>query len=143
MIATVKPSLFRTALVSCALGILATAAIAADPSAADPTGTWQWTSKGHRDQKMQTTLQLQLQDGQLTGTISGPSSDTPISDATFKDNVIAFSVAGGDADATKYSGMLSGETIKGTVTFPGRNGGGPTTRNWTAKRVPPSPPPSS
>ena len=84
---------------------------------------------------MQTTLHLQLQDRQLTGTISGRSGDTLISDATFKDNVVAFSVASGGDDTIKYSGTLSGDTIKGTVVFPGRNSD-PVTRSWTAKRVP-------
>jgi hypothetical protein len=126
-----------------AVFLLAAVAFAADPISADPSGTWQWTTKGHRGQKMQSTLHLQLQDGQLTGTISSPSGDTPINDATFKGNVLTFSATSGDDNTIRYSGTLSADTIKGTVIFPGRNGGDPVTHNWTAKRVLQTPPPPS
>jgi len=126
-----KFSRFRVFLLSLAVCFLTAVAFGADP-----TGNWQWTAKGRRGQKMQTTLHLQLQDGQLTGTISGPTGDTPIIDATFKDDVLAFSVASGEDSTINYSGTLSADAIKGTVIFPGRNGGDPVSRNWTAKRVP-------
>jgi hypothetical protein len=139
-----KPSLFRVSIPFLSVCFLATAAFAENSAIVDPTGTWQWTAKVHRYQKMQTTLNLQLLDGQFTGTISSPSGDIPISDATFKDNIVAFSVASGDEGTIKYSGTLSADAIKGTVTFPGRNGGDPVMHNWTAKRVPQTtPPPSS
>jgi hypothetical protein len=141
-IATMKSCLFHFQLLFLPVCILASSVFAQNPAKLDPTGTWQWTAKAHRNQKMQTTLDLQLQDGQLTGTISSQSGDVPISDSTFKDNIVAFSVASGDG-TIKYSGMLSAGTIKGTVTFPGRNGGDPMTHNWNAKRVAKTPPPEN
>jgi hypothetical protein len=142
-IATMKSCLFRVPLLSLAVCFLASYAFAQSPATLDPTGTWQWTAKAHRNQKMQTALILQLQDGQLTGTISTPSGDVPISDATFKDNIVAFSVANGDNGTIKYTGMLSADAIKGNVTFPGRNGGAPMTHNWAAKRMAQTPPPEN
>jgi hypothetical protein len=124
----------------CAAGVLAAAAGTSLP---DPTGTWQWTNKGHRGQKMQTVLQLQLQDGQLSGTLIGGNGPMPISNATFKDEIVAFSVVDGNGNAVKYSGSLAGDTIKGTVATPGQNGGDPVLHNWTAKRVPQAPQPAS
>jgi hypothetical protein len=136
-----KIKLLLFSLVSAAAFVLAAAA---DPSLPDPTGTWQWTNKGHRGQKMQTVLQLQLQEGQLSGTLIGGNGPVPISNATFKDEIVAFSVVDANGNAVKYSGSLAGDTIKGTVATPGQNGGDPVLHNWTAKRAPQAPPaPSS
>jgi hypothetical protein len=124
------------------------AAVAADPTAADPTGTWQWTAKGHKGKGTPTTLQLQYQNGQLTGSISTRRGQSVISDASFANSIVAFSVELGEGVA-KYSGTLNGNTITGSIVAPGR-GGNTFTQTWTATRAPgpapgpvPTPPPPS
>jgi hypothetical protein len=41
---------------------------------------------------------------------------------------------GGNSRTTKYSGKLDGDTIKGKMEAPGRQGGDPVSRDWEAKR---------
>ncbi len=85
-----------------------------------------------------------MKDGKLTGSLSSPGRGggepvvAQISDASIKDDVIAFSVTremGGNSVTTKYSGKLAGDTITGTIEAPGRDGGDPTKREWTATRA--------
>ena len=104
--------------------------------AGDPTGTWKWTIPGRDGQPRDVTLKLELKDGQLTGTISGFRGDNPISDGTFKDDQLAFSVVrelNGNKFEQKYQGKLDGDTITGAVDFTGRDGQ-PMHRDWTAMR---------
>jgi hypothetical protein len=70
--------------------------------------------------------------------MSGFRGEIPISDASFKDGQIAFSVVrefNGNKLETKYLGKLDGDTIKGTSEGPGRDGQ-VTKRDWTATRAP-------
>jgi hypothetical protein len=93
---------------SCAAFVLTVAAVAADP-----TGTWKWTTEG-RNGPMEATAKLELKDGALSGTISGRMGDAPIGEASFKDN-------------------LERDTITGTIERPSREGG--TTKvDWKATR---------
>jgi hypothetical protein len=106
--------------------------------AADPAGTWKWSFPGRDGQPRDVTLKLELKDGQLTGSMSGYRGETPISDASFKEGQIAFSVVrefNGNKVETKYLGKLDGDTIKGTSEGPGRDGQ-VTKRDWTATRAP-------
>ncbi len=51
--------------------------------------------------------------------------------------MIAFSVTrefNGNSMTTKYTGKLDGDTIKGSVERPGRDGGDPVKTDWTATR---------
>jgi hypothetical protein len=108
--------------------------------AGDPTGTWQWTNKGRGDRVMTATLTLDYKDGQLTGSLSSRNSETAIADASFHDPVVAFSVTREFRDQSitiTYSGKLDGDTIKGTMSRPGRDGGAPVAQEWIAKRVAP------
>ena len=41
----------------------------------------------------------------------------------------------GNKMTTKYSGKVSGDTIKGKIEMPARGGGDPMTRDWEAKRA--------
>ena len=121
---------------------LTVVAFAADAS---PTGTWKWTIQGRQGgQGFDQTLKLELKDGALTGTLLGVQGnqfsvpDSPISDASFKDGAIRFSVTrefNGNKLTTKYEGKLEGDTIKGSYERPGFNGGDPVKREWEAKRV--------
>ena len=99
----------------------------------DPTGTWKWTSMMGNTSR-ETVLKLKLDGDKLTGTISGRNNDTKIDDgATFKDGEVTFSVTrtrnDGTKNVTKYSGKLSGDTIKGKISREGQDD-----RDWEAKR---------
>jgi hypothetical protein len=98
--------------------------------AADPTGTWTWKTK-FGDKEVERTMKLELKDGKLTGTVSGfggkggkggkGGGDSKIEDAKYdKDkDEFSFSVTrefGGNKVVTKYTGKVSGDTIKGTIT---------------------------
>jgi hypothetical protein len=106
--------------------------------AADVAGTWKWSVPGRDGQPREFTLKLELKDGQLTGSLTGFRGETPISDASFKDGQVAFSVVreyNGNKVETKYQGQLDGDTIKGSAEGPGRDGQ-VTKRDWTATRAP-------
>jgi hypothetical protein len=105
--------------------------------AADVTGSWKWSIPGRDGQPRELTLKLELKDGQLAGAVSGFRGDAPISDASFKDGQIAFSVVrefNGNKFETKYQGKLEGDTIKGTSEGTGRDGQ-VMKREWTATRA--------
>src|SRR3954467_2012397 len=92
--------------------------------AADPTGTWKWTTHSPNGE-IDTTLKLESKDGKLTGAYSNQFGDTTISNASLKDDVIAFEVVrdlGGNKYVVKYSGKLDGNTIQGTIEAPGPDG---------------------
>jgi hypothetical protein len=114
-------------------------AFAADAS---PTGTWKWMQPGRGGgQPQERKIKLELKDGKLTGkTVAyesprGPVPEIEISDASFKDGVVAFSVKreiNGNSFVTKYSAKLDGDTLKGSseVNFNGE----PMKNDWEAKR---------
>jgi hypothetical protein len=104
-------------------------------------GTWTWTMQGRQggpDRKM--TLKLKTEDGKLTGKLSSPgrnqqTTETDIKDAKIKDGEISFSVVRevqGNTMTTKYSGKITGDTIKGKME--GERQGQPFSRDWEAKR---------
>ena len=108
-----------------------------DPAmAADsPTGTWKWTaSMGGQDREQ--TLTLKLEGDKLTGSMPGRNDAvTQISDASFKDNKVSFSVTrefNGQKLTTKYNGTLSGDTITGKSER--ERDGQTTSTDWVAKR---------
>ncbi|MBI5690136.1 MAG: hypothetical protein HZC55_08545 [Verrucomicrobia bacterium] len=122
---------------------LTSALLTAATFAADPTGTWKWSTPGRDGQAFESTLKLELKDGKLSGTMVGIQRDqfqipdTPIGDASFKGDVVAFTVTrefNGNKFTSKYEGKLEGDTIKGTSERPGRDGG-TTKRDWVAKRA--------
>ena len=115
--------------------------------AADASGTWKWTEQGRgrggdAGTPREVTLTLAVKDGKVTGKVSRPGRDgavtaTDISNASIKGDTIAFSLErqfGDNKFVTKYSGKIAGDTITGTSESPGRGGGEPTKREWTAKR---------
>lgn len=142
-----------------ALGALTTQA--ADKKA-DATGTWTWTQQGGRGGQggqgananatpRKATLKLKVDGEKLTGTLTQPmrargggdgatpAAPTPveISDGKIKGDDISFSVKrefGGNTMVIKYAGKLDGNTIKGKTERPGRDGGEPTSADWTASR---------
>lgn len=116
------------------LGIAAAASV----FAADPTGTWKWTTQSPNGE-IATTLKLESKDGKLAGAYSNQFGDTMISNVSFQDDVLAFDVVrefGGGQFVVKYRGKLEGDTIKGTLEAPGPDGGEPMKLDWNARRTP-------
>lgn len=126
----------RTACVALllALSVFSSTVWAADK--ADPTGTWKWSFTTSDGQKRDTTLKLKLEGDKLTGAIvRRENQETPIADATFKDNEVAFTVTrerNGQKFVTKYKGKIDGDTIKGTTES--ERDGKTNSREWEAKR---------
>ena len=116
------------------------AAFAADAS---PAGTWKWTFPGRGGGPgFEQTLKLDLKDGALTGTVIGSQTpmgtlpDVAIQDASFAGGVVKFTVTREFNDrkfTSKYEGKLDGDTIKGSIERPNRDGGTQKTE-WTATR---------
>jgi hypothetical protein len=100
---------------------------------ANPTGTWKWTVMGGGNTR-EVTLKLKLEGDKLTGSMPGRNNtETKIDDGTFKDGEISFSVTrerNGQKTTTKYTGKLSGDTIKGKIMREGAND-----RDWEAKKA--------
>jgi hypothetical protein len=104
-------------------------------AAEDPTGTWKWTTT-YQGKSRDATVKLKLEGDQLTGTVPGQGTqEVAISDAMFKDGNVSFSVereVNGQKITQKYSGTVSGDTIKGTIET--TRGGQSQSREWEAKR---------
>jgi hypothetical protein len=102
---------------------------------ANPTGTWKW-SVTMGGQTRDTTLKLKLDGDKLTGAIVGRNNqETAIEDGKFKDGEVSFKVTrerNGQKSTTKYSGKISGDTIKGKTES--ERGGQAQSRDWEAKR---------
>ena len=114
--------------------------LAADAS---PTGTWKWTSQGRDGQTYEQSVKLEYKDGHLTGSIMpmttpmGEMPEVAISDASFSDGVVKFTVTrefNGRSFSSKYHGKLEGDSIKGEVERPGRDGE-VRKNDWNASRV--------
>lgn len=109
--------------------------VATVQAADDPTGTWTWKME-RNGQSRESTLKLKLEGDKLTGVMPGRNNaETAISDATFKDGELAFSVTrefNGNKFTMKYSGKLSGDTIKGKIES--ERNGQKMSRDWEAKR---------
>ena len=115
---------------------IAAFALTISAAAADISGTWKWTFEG-RNGPMEATATLQLNDGVLTGTVGGRFGDTPIGDASFRDDQVSFTVTrefNGNKFVVKYDGKLEGDTITGTIARQNRDGE-TVTREWKATRA--------
>jgi hypothetical protein len=112
--------------------------------AADASGTWKWTQPGRGGgQSFEVTLKLEVKDGALSGTMLGVDTpngkipDVAIADGSIKGDTISFSITrefNGNKRTSKYEGKLEGDTIKGTVERPGRDGAVQKS-DWTATRA--------
>jgi hypothetical protein len=95
-----------------------------------------------RGGSVQVTLNLKVDGGALTGTLSRPGRDgnameTPISDGKVEGNNVSFTVKrefNGNSFVTSYKGTLDGDSLKLEITMPGRDGNSRTT-NVVAKRA--------
>ena len=127
-------------VVACAILALGALAQAQDKKA-DPTGTWTWSQPGRNGgPERKSTLKLKLEGDKVTGTLTAPgrggeSSDVAVSEGKLKGDEISFNVTrefGGNKVTAKYSGKISGDSIKGKVETD-RNGQ-TQSRDWEAKR---------
>jgi hypothetical protein len=104
--------------------------------AEDPTGTWKFTAMIGK-KTLDATLNLKLEGDKLTGTIRGGQGnrEAAISDGTFKDDKVSFSVTReqkGEKLTQKYTGTVSGDMIKGTIDS--ERSGKSRSTIWEAKR---------
>jgi hypothetical protein len=108
---------------------------------ADAAGTWSWVVKGRQggtDRKI--TAKFKVDGDKVTGTITAPgrngeTRDTEIQDGKLKGDELSFNVTremNGNKMVTKYTGKISGDTIKGKMEF--ERNGEPVNRDWEAKR---------
>jgi hypothetical protein len=111
----------------------------------DPSGTWHWSSSGQNGQSFEQTATFKREGDKLSGTVTGRRGDSPISDGTFKDGKVIFSVIrerNGQKMTAKYEGKVEGDAIKGTSTM--NRGDGEHTNPWEAKKGPaPTPTPTA
>ena len=99
------------------------------------TGTWKWTvNLGGQSREM--TLKLKQDGDKLAGAMLGRNGEeTQIGDATCSNGEVSFTVTrerNGQKFTTKYTGKLSGDTIKGKTEF--KRGDDTQSRDWEAKR---------
>jgi hypothetical protein len=117
------------------LCLLSLVAVTTVRAAENPTGTWKWSVE-FGGQKRDMTLKLKLEGDKLTGSMPGrDNTENPIADASYKDGDLSFTVTrerNGNKFTTKYTGKVSGDTIKGK-TESERNGE-KQSRDWEAKR---------
>lgn len=105
--------------------------------AADPSGSWKWTMTNPNGESSESTLKLELKEGKLAGSVTGRRGETPISDATFTNDQVKFSVVRQRDDqkwVMKYDGKLEADSIKGTIEIPGRDGGEARKVEWNAHK---------
>jgi hypothetical protein len=109
---------------------------AQDKDKPNPTGTWKWTTETGGGQKRDQPLKLKLEGDKLTGALVGrDNTETKIEEAKYKEGELSFTVTrerGGQKIVSKYSGKLSGDTIKGTIESD--RDGKAQKRDWEAKR---------
>ncbi|MHB8973225.1 MAG: hypothetical protein ACYC3X_26665 [Pirellulaceae bacterium] len=102
--------------------------------AAAPTGTWKWTlSYGGQTHEM--ALTLKYEGDKLTGTVARDGEETALQNAECKDGDLSVTVVrerDGQKMTIKYTGKVSGDTIKGKSEF--ERDGQTQSRDWEAKK---------
>lgn len=107
-------------------------------------GDWKWSQRSPTGgNAVERRLKLSLKNGKLEGTVFGGQfgqfkiADAEIVSGEFKDGRITFVIATKTGDkerTTKYEGVVEGNSIKGTIEGPGRDGN-PMKREWNATRA--------
>jgi hypothetical protein len=125
----------RLVAIALVLTFVALAGTARADDKANPTGTWKWKVT-IQNQDQERTVKLKLDGDKLTGNYVGrDNKETPIEDATFKDGEVSFKVTrerNGQKFTTKYTGKVSGDTLKGKTEF--ERDGQTQSRDWEATR---------
>jgi hypothetical protein len=110
--------------------------------AADANGTWTWTQPGRNGgPDRTTTLKLKSEGDKVTGEISPfreGGEPVKITDGKITGDEVTFKIArpgrnGGAGITQTYTGKLSGDSIKGKVSFKNQQGEDQS-RDWEAKR---------
>jgi hypothetical protein len=130
----------QTMISGCAAAMLL---LTASSQAADPTGTWTWSTPGRNGGPDRvSTLTLKADAAILTGKISVPGRDgspveTPITDGKVDGDNVSFNLIrsyNGNSNTNRYSGVVTTDKITGKVDSVSRDGT-PQSRNWEAKRA--------
>lgn len=109
--------------------------------AANPNGTWTWTTPGRNGgPERKSTLKLKAEGEKLTGKVSSPgregqTMEAEISEGKVKGDEIEFKVVrefNGNKFVMGYKGKIAGDTIKGKTEF--ERQGEKQSRDWEAKR---------
>jgi hypothetical protein len=117
--------------------------LTASAQAADPAGTWTWSTPGRNGGPDRvSTLILKADAATLSGKVSAPGRDgspveNPITDGKVDGDNISFSVVrtyNGNSNTNKYSGAVTADKISGKVESVNRSGE-PQSRDWVAKRT--------
>lgn len=122
---------YRVVIFSAALVLAAIAAVLA----AGVDGKWTATVPGRGGQTSETTFTFKSDGAKLTGTVSTPQGEAPISDGVVKGDEISFTQTfemQGNSVKLLYKGKVSGDEIKFTRTREGSDQPG---REFTAKRA--------
>jgi len=97
---------------------------------ANVAGNWELSAPGRNGNTMSQTLTLQQDGKKLTGSMAGRRGSSPVT-GTVSGNSVDFSVTRNTRRGQfqiNYTGTVSGDTMKGTLTMRGN------TVNWEAKR---------
>ena len=125
----------RYAIVAMFLALAGVVGMVYADEKADPTGTWKWSYEAGGKTR-EGKLKLKKEGDKLTGAVIGRNNqETTIDDAKLKDGEVSFTVTrerNGQKFTTKYSGKISGDTIKGKMEF--ERDGKTESRDWEAKR---------
>ncbi len=101
----------------------------------DLNGSWKSSTTNQNGQARETIYKLKVEDGKLSGTVSGRNGDIAIEDAKLTGDEITFSVTrenNGNKVVIKYTGKVNGDTIKGKAES--QRDGKTQSRDWVAKR---------
>lgn len=104
--------------------------------AASVDGKWVAQVPGRDGQAREVTFNFKTDGDTLSGSVTGPRGEAPISDGKINGGEISFSQTlefGGNEIVLLYKGTVSGDEIKFTRS---REGGQGRTQEFTAKRVP-------
>jgi hypothetical protein len=94
-------------------------------AAADVSGTYKAEVAGRNGNTQTMTMNLKADGGALTGSITTPRGDNPISDGKVDGDKISFTQKmsfNGNDMVIKYTGKVEGDSIKFTRTRPGQDG---------------------
>jgi hypothetical protein len=109
--------------------------LAGTARAADPNGNWKWTMTGPNGQEFQASASLKSEGDKLTGKVTRGEMSTDISEGSFKDDEVSFTVIrerNGQKITAKYKGKVEGDAIKGKIDF--KFGDNDRSVDWNATR---------
>ena len=119
------------------LSLVFTVTAQAQDKKIDVNGTWKSSFTNQDGQVRESTFKLKAEGEKLTGTISGRQNDTAIEEGKIKADEISFKVTrefNGNKVTTKYTGKVSGDTIKGKSES--QRDGQARSRDWVARKEP-------